>query len=145
MKIFFKYNPVVMQNEKSEDETSLEILLKSAPFPSKYVIRREFSDRLLQWKNVVSLLHPVELKIQLIHIVEIVKTVWLSHKAVLVQQNTSGIHILNVDFLYFLKENRVDRIIEQGKLGWWSKTLSYVSPHQYGAVHIEADDHGQWE
>src|SRR5262245_10106381 len=108
MKIFFKYNLVVVQNEKPEDGTSLEILLKSALFSSEYVICREFSHRLLQRINVISPLHPVELKIQLIHIVEIVKTVGLSHKAVLVQQNASGVQLLNVDFLCFLKENGRD-------------------------------------
>jgi len=45
---------------------------------------------------------------RLIHIVEVVKTVGLSHKAVLVQQKASGVHFLNVDFLCFLKEQGVD-------------------------------------
>src|SRR5215510_1077888 len=108
MKIFFKYNLVVVQNEKSEDKASLEILFKRALFSSECVICREFSDGLLQGKNVVSPLHPVVLKIQLIHIVEVVKTVGLSHKAVPVQQKASGVQLLNVDFLCFLKENGRD-------------------------------------
>jgi hypothetical protein len=105
MKILFHYDLIIVKDQESRYEISLEVVIQRMAAVMEGVISRPLPNRLTQWIYEIPLLYPVRAQAQTVHVVKIIETVWLCHMALLVHEQAGWIHPADLDLARRLCEN----------------------------------------
>ncbi len=105
MKILFHYDLIVVKDQESGDEISLEIVIQGIAAVVERVIRCPLASRLTQWIYEIRLFYPVRAQAETVHVMEIIKVVGLCHIAVLFHKKASRIHFADFDLAWGLCKN----------------------------------------
>ncbi len=105
MKILFHYDLIIVKDQESSYEISLEVVIQGIAAVMEGVISCPLPDRLTQWIYEIPFLYPVRAQAETVHVVEIIEIVGLCHIAVLVHEQASRIHFADLDLARRLCEN----------------------------------------
>jgi hypothetical protein len=103
VKVLFKDDLIVVQNQNTCDEVSLQIVVKRILVAMEGVPDGEISTRFRQWVNLACPSDPIAAETEFVHVVEVIEALRLVPVTILVQQKFGRIHPVDVDFLRSLR------------------------------------------